>query len=300
MNYLSDNKRCREYYALLRWGGNPICPHCNAVKPYLLKSGKYRCSSKTCKMDFSVVKGTIFEKSKIPLATWMGAVYLLSGHKKGISSLQLGRDLGVSPKTAWFLLHRIRHIMGDPDPEPLDASFVEVAETWVGGKFGNMHGKKRKKFQDLGIDNKLPVMGLLERDGKARLTVIGEKSFKDVVRENVNTNAVLITDTHLSYQGLSNEYSAHWTINHSQGEYKNGVIYTNTVEGFFSSLKRSIYGIYHSVSPKHLQRYCEETSFRYNTRKMTDKERFLSTMQMAEGHRLTYNSLIQKTIENEK
>ena len=109
MTYLSDDKRCREYYALLRWGGEPVCVHCNEPKPYLLKSGKYRCRAIACKKDFSITKGTIFEDSKIHLSVWMGAVFVLSGHKKGISSLQLCRDLGVTQKTAWFMLHRIRH-----------------------------------------------------------------------------------------------------------------------------------------------------------------------------------------------
>lgn len=293
MSYLSDLKRCREYYAWLRWGGNPICPHCNAAKPYLLKSGKYRCSSKTCKMDFSVVKGTIFEKSHIPLATWMGAVYLLSAHKKGISSCQLARDLGCTQKTAWFILHRIRHIMGDPDPEPL-TNIVEADETYVGGKFQNMNRGRRKQWQEKGIDNKVAVMGMLERDGKARLTVIGKNTFKDVIRENVSPEAILMTDSHLSYQGLSMEYQCHLTVNHKEMQFRDGLCYTNTVEGFFSSLKRSIFGIYHSVSPKHLTQYCAETSYRYNTRKMTDKDRFIENMKAANGHRLTYNNLIQK------
>jgi transposase-like protein len=295
MAYLSDDKRCREYYAELRWGGNPVCPHCNHPKPYLIRGGKlYRCSAKTCKKNFSVVKGTIFEKSLIPLSTWMGAVYILSAHKKGISSCQLAKDLGVTQATGWFILHRIRFIMGDPEPEPL-TNIVEIDETYVGGKFANMNRGRRKFMQENQLDNKVAVMGLLERDGKARLTIIGKSTFKEVVRENVKPDAVLMTDSHLSYQGLAFEYAGHGTVNHNEMQFKDGLIYTNTVEGFFSQLKRSIFGIYHQVSPKHLQRYCEETSYRYNSRKQTDKERFIATMQAADGHRLTYNTLIQKT-----
>lgn len=302
MSYLEDKTRCREYYALLRWDGKPVCAHCGEPEPYLLKSGKYRCRAKTCAKDFSVTKGTIFENSKIPLATWMGAIFLLSGHKKGISSLQLARDLGVTQKTGWFILHRVRHIMGDPDPEPL-THIVEVDETYCGGKFQNMNRGKRKEWQDRGIDNKTPVMGLLERDGKARLTVIGSNTFKDVIKENVNEDATIMTDSHLAYQGLALEYAGHGVVNHSEMQFRVGEAYTNTVEGFFSCLKRSIYGIYHSVSPKHLQRYCEETSYRYNTRKSTDKDRFVATMRKAEGHRLTYKNLINKpdkSMKNEK
>lgn len=294
MTYLKDAKRCREYYAELRWGGNPICPFCNAEKPYLIRDGKlYRCSADDCKKNFSVIKGTVFENSKIALATWMGAVFILSGHKKGISSCQLARDLGVTQKTAWFILHRIRFMMGEPDPEPLDC-IVEVDETYVGGKFANMNRGRRKQFQETGKDNKVAVMGMAQRDGKAKLTVIGANTFKEVVRENIDPSAVVVTDTHLAYVGLANEFAAHLSVNHSQSQYRDGVAFTNTVEGFFSSLKRSIYGIYHSVSPKHLQQYCQETSFRYNERKITDKEKFIKSMKNAVGRRLTYKNLIQK------
>lgn len=293
MSLIKDENACREYYAQLRWNGNPVCPHCNHPRAYKLKGGKlYRCTSKECAKNFSVTVGTIFEKSKIPLSTWMGAVYLISAHKKGISSLQLGRDLGVTQKTSWFILHRIRYIMGEPDPEPL-TNMVEADEVYMGGKIGNMHSQRRKYSHDREMDNKIAVMGLLERDGKARLTIIGERTFKDVVRENVKPDALLITDTHLSYQGLSFEFAGHATVNHSQGEYRNGIAYTNTVEGFFSSLKRSIYGIYHSVSPKHLEQYCSETSYRYNQRKISDKQRFVDTLTNTKG-RLTYKKLIQK------
>ena len=292
MTYLKDEKRCRAYYAELRWGGNPVCAHCGEPAPYLLASGKYRCKSKNCKKDFSITKGTIFEKSKISLATWMGAVFVLSGHKKGISSLQLARDLGVTQKTGWFILHRIRHIMGDPDPEPLN-NIVEVDETYCGGKFANMNRGKRKFMQENSLDNKVAVMGLIERDGKARLTIIGANTFKEVIKDHVQPDATIMTDSHLAYQGLALDYAGHGVVNHSESQYRNGIAYTNTVEGFFSSLKRSIYGIYHSVSPKHLQKYCEETSYRYNTRKITDKERFIATLKQCEGM-LTYKDLIQK------
>lgn len=294
MTKLSDEAVCRQHVEDMRWGGEPFCPHCGGTKPYKLKDGKtYRCKDKTCKKDFTVTVGTIFENSKIPLSTWMAAMFILTGHKKGISSLQLARDLGVTQKTAWFMNHRIRLIMGEPAPPPLD-NIVEIDETYVGGKFANMNRGRRKKLQEQGIDNKVAVMGLLERDGKARLTVIGGNTFKDVVRDNVKTTAVVVTDTHISYVGLAQEYAAHLSVNHSKSEYRKGLAFTNSVEGFFSCLKRSIYGIYHSVSPKHLHRYCEETSHRYNTRKIKDKDRFNYTLQKVEG-RLKYKDLIKNT-----
>lgn len=175
MAKLSDEKVCREAMEQWRWNGEPFCPHCNGTKTHKLKDGKtYRCMEKTCRKDFTVTIGTIFENSKIPLSTWIAAIFVITAHKKGISSLQLSRDLGITQKSAWFVLHRIRHIMREPEPEPLD-NIVEVDETYVGGRFANMNRGRRKKFQEKGIDNKVAVMGLLERDGKARLTVIGGK-----------------------------------------------------------------------------------------------------------------------------
>lgn len=291
MEKLGDEKAARQHMEEMRWGGNPVCPHCGAANPYRLGDGKtFRCKDKTCKKDFTVTVGTVFENSKIPLSTWIAATYVLTAHKKGISSHQLARDLGITQKTAWFVLQRLRFIMDDNAPEPLE-NVVEIDETYVGGTFANMNRKRRKKWQESGQDNKTAVMGLLERDGKARLTVIGAKTFKDVVRDNVKNDAVLITDTHLSYQGLAFEYAGHATVNHSQGEYRNGLAYTNSVEGFFSQFKRSIFGIYHQVSPKHLHRYCAETAYRYNHRKINDKERFTQTLQNTEG-RLKYKNLI--------
>ncbi len=293
MLHLKDESVCRKYMENMRWGDEPFCPHCNGTKPYKLKDGKtYRCREKTCRKDFTVTVGTVFENSKVPLSTWLAALFVLSAHKKGISSLQLSRDLGITQKTAWFVLHRLRHIMDENDPEPLE-NIVELDETYCGGKFANMNRGRRKKYQELGIDNKTAVMGFVERDGKGRLTVIGEDSFKDVVRKNVKTNATIITDQHLGYKGLDQEYSAHLSVNHSEFQYRDGIAYTNGVEGFFSCLKRSIIGIYHNVSPKHLQRYCTETSYRYNTRKTTDVNRFKNAISNTEG-RLTYKNLIAK------
>ncbi len=292
MSHLTSEDVCRSYMEQMRWGGKPVCPHCGAGNPYKLKNGKtYRCKSKTCQNDFTVTVGTVFENSKVPLSVWIAASFLLSAHKKGISSLQLSRDLGITQKTAWFVLHRLRLAMGEPDPEPLQ-NIVEVDETYVGGKYSNMHSKKRKEQIAKG-DNKVPVMGLLERDGKARLTVIGKESFKDVVRQNVNKGAILITDSHLSYQGLDQEYKAHESVNHSQGEYKRDMFYTNSVEGFFSLFKRTIFGTYHQISPKHLHRYCAESSYRFNSRQIMDKERFNNLLANPTG-RLKYKDLIQK------
>lgn len=302
MQRFSDENICRQYMEKMRWGDSPFCPHCNSTKPYRLKNGKtYRCSNKACRKNFTVTVGTVFENSKVKLSTWMAAIYLATAHKKGISSLQLSRDLGITQKTAWFVMHRIRLLMADPEPVPME-NIVEADETLVGGKFANMNRGRRKRHQEQGLNNKTTVMGFLERGGKGRLTVIGEQSFKEVVRKNVKPEAILITDSHQGYVGLADEYKQHLTVNHSVMQFRDGVAYTNSVEGFFSCLKRSIIGCYHYMSPKHLQRYCNETAYRYNSRKISDKERFSKAISNVEG-RLTYNNLIQKRpkiITNEK
>jgi transposase-like protein len=292
MTKLGDEKVCRQYMEQMRWGSEPFCPHCNSTKPYRLKDGKaFRCSNKECKKDFSVTVGTIFENSKIALSTWLAAIYVLTGHKKGISSHQLARDLGVTQKTAWFLNHRIRLIMDVPEPEPLD-NVVEIDETYVGGKFGNMNKGRRKKWQESGKDNKIAVMGLLERDGKAKLRVIGDSTFKDVIRKNVDKSATLYTDSHSGYELLGQEYAGHEAVNHSIEEYRRGDAYTNSVEGFFSLFKRMIHGTYHHISPKHLHRYCSELTHRFNSRKIKDADRFRMTISNVEG-RLKYKNLIK-------
>lgn len=292
MKHLSNEALCQKYMEDMRWGGKPVCPHCGTAKPYRLRNGKtFRCSSKPCRKNFSVFVGTVFEGSKVSYSNWLTALYLLSAQSKGISSVQLGKHLGVTQKTAWFILHRLRLIMADKSA-PLENT-VEIDETYVGGKVGNMNKKKRQRVLESGVDNKTPVMGLLERNGKARLTVIGKNSFKDVVRANVSKRAHLMTDTHLAYQGLGTEYNGHDTVNHSQSEYKRGDVYTNSVEGFFSLFKRILFGTYHQISPKHLQRYCDETTYRFNTRKVPDRLRFDNALSKPEG-RLTYKQLIQK------
>lgn len=290
---MPGEKECREYMENQRWGGSPFCPHCNATKPYKLKDGKsYRCSSRTCRKDFTVTVGTIFENSKVKLSTWLSAVYIIGCHKKGMSSLQLGRFLGVTQKTAWFMLHRIRLIMNDPKWKPLE-EVVEVDECYIGGKLENMHQARRRKIQVAGRDNKTAVMGLVQRGGSAKLTVIGKKTFKEVIREHVLPSASIMTDSHLGYVGLNKEFASHEAVNHSEKEFKRGNAHTNSVEGFFSLFQRTIIGTYHQLSPKHLHRYCAETSYRYSSRKMKDPAIFNSLISNTEG-RLKYKDLTKK------
>lgn len=234
----------------------------------------------------------MMENTKLPLAKWFAAIWLITNHKKGISSCQLARDLGIGQKAAWFLTHRVREMVIDKAPELLEG-ICEVDETYVGGRWANMRKSKRTALQESGKDNKTPVMGLLQRDGRVKLSVIGNDSFKDMVRKNVSTEAVVVTDQHGSYQGLENEYKGHIWVNHSMLEFKNGIYWTNGVEGLFSQFKRTVLGTYHHISVKHLQRYCHESAYRYNERKTKDNLRFVQVIGKING-RLKYKDLIGK------
>lgn len=235
----------------------------------------------------------MMEGSKLPLVKWFAAAWLITNHKKGISSCQLGRDLGIGQKAAWFLHHRIREMIIDKAPDLLD-NVCMVDEMYCGGSISNMTKTRRKYHNDYHVDNKTPVIGIVEKDGKVRLELIGRKdSFKDVIRRNVSEDALIVTDEHLSYQGLANEFAGHVTVNHSNLEFKKDGFSTNAVEGLFSMFKRTVYGTYHQISVKHLDRYCQETAYRYNTRKTKDADRFMDVMNKTEG-RLTYTKLTGK------
>lgn len=298
---MPDEKDCREYLANQRWpDGKVLCPYCGGGHIYRIKERqRYKCGNPECYKKFSVTVGTIFEASKIPLKKWFIAAYLAFNHKKGISSYQLGRDIGVSQKCAWFMLHRIRELMRDKAPVKLD-NIVEMDEVYIGGKVGNMSKTKRTQLREQGLTlkTKTMVMGLIERGGELRFVTLDKDNsaniLKPVVRDNVDTDAVLITDGLESYKGLRDEYAAHEVVRHDRQEYvRDKVFHTNSIEGAFSLLKRSIIGIYHQVSPGHLSRYCDETMYRYNTRKIKDCARFTYSLQRANG-RLKYKDLVLK------
>lgn len=295
---MPTEETCREYLVQQRWNGKPICPYCGCGKVYRIEKGKrYKCGSKECYKKFSVTVGTIFEASNVPLVKWFTAIYLIGSHKKGISSYQLAKDIGVTQTTGWFMLHRIREMMRPKDSVKLD-NIVEIDETFIGGIVGNMSKVRRAKLRTGNngtIQNKNMVVGLLERSGNLKLVAMGKDTgmgiIQPVVRQHVCNDAVLITDSSSNYEGLNNEYAGHEIINHSMDEYvRDKVIHTNSIEGVFSMLKRSIIGIYHQVTPKHLSRYCDETMYRYNTRKMKDPSRFTMSLQNVEG-RLKYKEL---------
>lgn len=286
-----DETVCREFLVKQRWpDGNVKCQYCGHDKCYRIENGnRFKCANNKCYKRFRVTVGTIFEASNIPLNKWFPAMYLILSHKKGISSCQLARDLGVTQKTAWFMLHRIREQL-KANNSPMLSGTVEVDETFVGGIVGNMNKTRRAKLRTENggtTPNKTMVVGLLERTGNLKLVALGKETGRHIlqplVRNNVNNDAFLITDNSSNYDGLGKEYKEHEVVNHSKDEYvRNGVIHTNSIEGAFSLLKRSIIGIYHSVTPKHLSRYCDETAFRYNTRKITDPTRFDLSLTMVE------------------
>lgn len=296
LDYFKDEATCIAYLAKERWGDTPACPHCGNVGAYVTNRG-FKCKAKECHKKFSVTTGTTFENTKISLRTWFAAMYLCTAHKKGISSLQLSRDLNITQKTAWFILHRIREMLTIYNSEKLSGT-VEVDETYVGGLTRNKSNKIRKELKEAGtqFSDKTGVVALVQRDGEIRTQVINTQkpSFNDiypVIQNNTQPDAFILTDSAPLYKTLKNHYK-HEFINHAQGEYVRGKMHTNTVEGFFSQLKRGIIGIFHQVSPKHLQRYCNEFGFKYNTRKLTDTERFNSVLKLTDNKRLTYTKLI--------
>jgi len=294
----TDND-CREHLEYLRWNNEPICPHCGSQREnhYRLKSkgifkGLYKC--KDCRERFTVTVGTMFESSHIPLRKWFMAIYLFASHKKGISSLQMHRDLAITQKTAWFMLSRIRNTFS-MNVEFEFEGIIQVDETYVGGlNLNKSKHKKVAKTQGRSLKTKVPVFGMLS-DGLVYTKVVSDTkgiTLKTIIREKVKEGSTVVSDGWLGYKGLSSHYN-HQVIPHNKGQYVKDRYHTNSIEGFWSMLKRGIIGIYHVTSPKHLHRYCDEFTYRYNTRHMSDGERFNLSLVNAD-ERLTYRQLIGK------
>ncbi|WP_110311454.1 IS1595 family transposase [Dysgonomonas alginatilytica] len=277
---LHDRKSCREFLEGLRWQGIPKCPHCNcqSEKHYKLKNrgefnGLYKC--RECKTRFTVTIGTMFEGSNVPLEKWFYAIYVFLSHKKGISSIQLSKDIGVTQKTAWFMLTKIRHNLNETDrfiANKFDSE-VQIDETYVGGK------PKGRIWQNQGrsLKQKTPVVGILSHDRVYTLVVpnTSGRTLKTIIYSLIKPGTTIVTDGWKGYHGISPEY-VHQVVYHKKGSYKNKEgFHTNGIEGFWSHLKRGLIGIYHSVSPKYLQFYCNEFTYRYNTLNLLDGERFI-------------------------
>jgi transposase-like protein len=298
--YFSDPERCFAYATKLRWPeGNVTCPRCNTAKHSFIKTRRiWFCY--TCKKQFTLKIGTIMEDSPITLDKWMTAFWMLCNCKNGISSYELGKALGLHQESAWFMLQRIRKVMQDDffgSKLGGGSGEIEVDESFIGGKARNMHVSERKRrITGTGTKDKTAVMGILERGGKIRTTVVPNRkkaALQGEVRKHVEAGAALYSDALLSYEGLASDY-AHQVVDHAV-LYVDGRVHTNGLENFWSLLKRGISGTYVSVEPFHLHRYLDEQTFRYNTRKdMNDSERFELAMSQVFGKRLTYAELTGK------
>src|SRR5438477_6729682 len=276
--YFSDIEHCREFMVELRWPDGVVrCPRCNSDHVlWIAKERVWKCYEKHDHAKLSLKTGTIFEDSPIALEKWLPAAWLIINCKNGISSYELGRDLGVTQKSAWFMLHRIRLAMQSGTFGKLSGE-IEADETFIGGKARNMHvAQRRRRITGTGTKDKIAVMGILERGGKVRTSVLPNRkrqAIQSEVKKHVEAGAALYTDALLSYEGLASDY-AHKVVDHAV-QYVDGRVHTNGLENFWSLLKRAISGTYVSVEPFHLFRYLDEQTFRYNHRKdMSDGDRF--------------------------
>lgn len=274
----STEQDCIDYLEMLKWNKLPVCPFDETSKVYKCKNNQYRC--KNTGKYFNVKTGTMFENSKVSLRKWFMAIWLVTSHKKGISSIQLGKDIGVRQATAWFMLQRIRACFGIENNNELEG-IVECDETFIGGKNKNRHkDKKVPHSQGRSFKDKVPVMGMLQRDGKMNAYVVDDtkrKSIQPLIFRYVNSEkTILISDEWWAYKGLD-KYYTHNVIDHSKKEYvslQDNNIHTNNIEGSWNILKRSVSGMYNHVSKKHLQKYVDEFVYRFNLRKVTDQEKF--------------------------
>ena len=292
MDYFKEESTCKNYLEQKRWGGTVCCPDCGKTKIYRTNRG-FRCADRDCDRKFTVRVGTIMECSNIKLRFWFAAMYLILAHKKGISSLQLARDLGVCQKTAWFMNHRIRKIMTDSDTQKFTVS-VSADETFIGGKNKNRHkNKKIPNSQGRSSLDKTPVLGIKEKGGKIRTFKIKNtetNTLQPILVANVEKGAVLMTDEWGGYSDVKTKFN-HKIVNHSAKQFVDGMVHVNDVENYWSHLKRSINGIYHWVSVKHLDSYCNEMSYRFNSRGKTDCSRFDYVLAHLTG-RLTWKDLV--------
>ena len=297
IRFFADPDVCLSFLASLRWpDGRVACPICGSENiTFLSEYRRWKCNAKHPRQQFSIKVGTIFEDSPIGLDKWLPAVWMLVNDKNGISSYEVARALGVTQKTGWFMLHRIRLAMENGSLTKLRGR-VEADETFIGGKVHNMHLTKRRRVMGSrrgGAYSKAIVMGMLEREsGKVRARIVESvegTNLKRVVRENIEAGAELLTDSASGYRGLSGEFLHQW-VSHMT-EYVRGHVHTNGLENFWSLLKRAIKGTYVNVEPYHLHRYVEEQAFRYNERFGKDADRFVTVLRGIIGRRITYKGL---------
>lgn len=290
--HFHDEEKAYEYVEARLWPEGPVCPHCGGVervgklKGETTRAGLWKCYQ--CRKPFTVKIGTIFEDSKVPMRLWLQAMYLIAGNKKGISSNQLHRILGVTLKTAWFMSHRIREAMAGDDGWPLGGlgMTVEADETFIGTE----PGREVRK----GAFHKMKVLALVERGGRSRAMVVetlGIPELQPILLENINRLTKLRTDEAQRYKSIGRFFYDHQSVNHAHGEYGRGEVHTNTIEGYFSIFKRGMKGVYQHCAKKHLHRYVAEFNFRYSNRVAlgyNDTARADEILKGVIGKRLTY------------
>jgi transposase-like protein len=300
IRYFSDPDVCLDFMANLRWpDGNATCPTCGSQEVRFISTRRlWECKTKHPRRQFSIKVGTIFEDSPVGLDKWLAAIWMISSARNGVSSYEIHRALGVTQKTAWFMLHRIRLAMQSDTFNKLGGQ-VEVDETFIGGKSRFMHkGRRAATIKGSGSVGKTAVIGLLERHGPRGHSTIRTRVVPNVrrrslgreIRQHIATGSEVFTDALRSYADLGSDY-AHQVIDHAEA-YARGKVHTNCTENFWSLLKRAIKGTYTSIEPFHLFRYLDEQSFRYNSRKDVDASRFQRVARSIVGKRLTYRSLI--------
>jgi transposase-like protein len=287
----SDNQVALDHFKSIRWRNGEFCPYCGHDNVYTLKANRYQCAQ--CKNTFSILVGTIFENTKLTLKVWFGAIWLLTNHPKGIASTTLAKDLGITQKSAWFVLHRLRHAARTQSfNTPPMTGKVEIDETYVGGKAKNRHARQRGK--GAAAFSHTTVIGAAERGGQivARVMPGGftRLSAQKFIEGAVSPDAeMLATDAHPIYRSIDS-YPQHQAVDHRKGEYVRGDVHTQTIDSVWALLKRQIVGTHHWVSPKHLQQYVSEMSWRMNRRAMSPQDRINALFGAAEG-RLTYKAL---------
>jgi transposase-like protein len=294
-----DEETAREYLEGRLWPNGPVCPECKSpARITVRKHGYYRCNA--CdKLTFTVRTGTIFERSHVPLHKWVYSMYLLVTSRKGISSMQLAKEIGITQKSAWFVLGRLREACGGDGPGGgLDKlrGVIEIDECFVGGKEANKHERK-KLHAGRGSVGKTAVLGMRERGGRTYAKVTPIRSLDNVhgeIHGNVEVGSQLYTDDHMVFNGLDGLFYRHDTVNHSAGEYKRGAAHTNSIESVWAVLKRGLHGVYHHASSKHLFRYVDEFTFRLNEGNVArhTTQRLDSFVDAVANKRLTYKRLI--------